>query len=689
MKSWLWIPLAFLLMGQATPTATPTPTGPTMCSVTGSVVNADGSPFVNGVITFNSKNIQVINGVPVNPTNVTTNTDASGVIRAISLPQGLVVQVTVCPPAQGQGQPANCSAPFSAFIPFSTSASFGNLSQGTSLSPPNPPGSAPQLIGYNASNAVTAATLGGDISLAGIAPTYTATVLKLNGQTPGGACPANQFTSAISTSGVPTCSAPAGSSIPTGPFQTLQSNASNASVWNSNIAIGMPVATPTAGQNTALQIASAGSTTWAGTSYTNNGGVNNQANAWGVKNPPLTSGTGLYAAYYANYCDPALGNACTGPNDFYMVMQANGAGSTIATPLSAELQTVAPAGLQINNLAANSKLSIYSGGLITITPSGGAQLAQWRTGGLDIGSTTVGADAIDVTGAGSSELIYVKNTGTSTTGQAGFGATNNVSGVNLWLNQTGPNYTGSTVGPNTGYLYADRGLALLSGQNDGSPITMWVAGAKMGTLSNTGGYDELMFTGGGINSGAMPNMNYVAGAHVNAAGSWLADATSANIINEYSATIGFYADTGLTAASTFSPTLRAKIDSAWNEVTFTPVLSFGGGSVGIVYTSQGGECWSFSRFAYCEGVVTLSSKGTSTGNVKICNLPLIPSGAGWMGGTVNYFYGFTGFLGTPTLITNSDGCVQVGQGNPNGFVAATDANFTATSNFQFSVYFVQ
>jgi hypothetical protein len=119
----------------ATPTATPTPTGPAMCTVTGNVVNADGSPFINGVITFNSKNIQVISGVPVNPTNVTTNTDTNGNLRAISLPQGLVVQITVCPPATGQGQPAVCSASYSAFIPFAASANFGQLSQGTALTP--------------------------------------------------------------------------------------------------------------------------------------------------------------------------------------------------------------------------------------------------------------------------------------------------------------------------------------------------------------------------------------------------------------------------------------------------------------------------------------------------------------------------------------------------------------------------
>src|SRR5215472_6910619 len=193
----------------ATPTATPTPTGPPMCSITGSILQADGTPLVNGTITLNSQKIQVVNSVVINPTLVSTNTDANGNIRAVSLPQGLLVQVTVCPPATGQGQSANCSAPYSAFIPFSATANFGQLSQGTSLSPPNPPGSPPQLLGWNTSNAVEAETLGGDLTLARTgANAYSATVLKLNGNTPGGTCTSTQVINAIDTSGRPTCVAP-------------------------------------------------------------------------------------------------------------------------------------------------------------------------------------------------------------------------------------------------------------------------------------------------------------------------------------------------------------------------------------------------------------------------------------------------------------------------------------------------
>jgi len=115
--------------GQA---ATPTPT-PAYCTITGNVLQADGTPLVNGVITFNSQRIQVINGIVINPTNVTTNTDVNGLLRAITFPQGLAAQVVVCPPATGQGQSANCAAPFAVIIPFSQTATFGQLAQGVTL----------------------------------------------------------------------------------------------------------------------------------------------------------------------------------------------------------------------------------------------------------------------------------------------------------------------------------------------------------------------------------------------------------------------------------------------------------------------------------------------------------------------------------------------------------------------------
>jgi hypothetical protein len=100
--------------------------------------------------------------------------------------------------------------------------------------------------------------------------------------------------------------------------------------------------------------------------FSTDGGASGQASAISVIQPKLTSGTGLYSAVYVDYCDPVATANCSGPNDSYLVMQNNGPGSTVATPLSALIQTSAKAGLQINSLIANQPLGLYSGGQVTI-----------------------------------------------------------------------------------------------------------------------------------------------------------------------------------------------------------------------------------------------------------------------------------------------------------------------------------
>jgi hypothetical protein len=476
------------------------------------------------------------------------------------------------------------------------------------------------------------------VTVGGVMNFGAAGQLAFNGTPMGGTCSASTWVSSISATGVPTCSVitaglfapltnPAGgvnnyaplagptfsgvttaanltvtgtatlgnTTIGTASTLTLPDGSTITSAGYNTVkemGIGMPVAAPTAGQTNPFQIASAGSTTSSATSFTTNGGVSNQANAWSVKNPPLTSGTALYAAYYASYCDPIATTNCTGPNDSYIVMQNNGPGSTVSTPLSALLQTNAKAGLQINNLA-NSTLSMSSTGPITFTVNG--------------------------------------NEVASMNADATFTAYNNAQGA-----------------------------------------------------INFG-------TGGSLASTAASNFNISGGSHV-VSGQWTTypGATSATIIagGAQPGNINFYANTGLTANATYTPTQVASLTAAFNEATWTPQLQFGGATTGIAQSASG-TCWSWSKFAYCNFALVLTSKGTATGNARICGVPVAASGNGWMGGTVNYFYNFTGFLGTPQLGYGGDGnCIDIAQGNPNGYVSATDANFTAGSNFQASIYFL-
>lgn len=59
----------------------------------------------------------------------------------------------------------------------------------------------------------------------------------------------------------------------------------------------------------------------------------------------------------------------------------------------------------------------------------------------------------------------------------------------------------------------------------------------------------------------------------------------------------------------------------YEEGTWTPVLTFGGGSTGITYAFQDGKYTKIGDFVACSGLLQLTSNGTSTGDAIITGLP--------------------------------------------------------------------
>jgi hypothetical protein len=62
-------------------------------------------------------------------------------------------------------------------------------------------------------------------------------------------------------------------------------------------------------------------------------------------------------------------------------------------------------------------------------------------------------------------------------------------------------------------------------------------------------------------------------------------------------------------------------DTGYRQGTFTPVLSFGGASVGITYTVQSGTYTLIGNLVHITLSITLSSKGSSTGSASVSGLP--------------------------------------------------------------------
>ena len=82
----------------------------------------------------------------------------------------------------------------------------------------------------------------------------------------------------------------------------------------------------------------------------------------------------------------------------------------------------------------------------------------------------------------------------------------------------------------------------------------------------------------------------------------------------------------------FPATQQASADANtlddYEEGTWTPAITFGGGNTGIGYNSQVGRYTKIGNVVYYSCVITLSSKGSSTGDVAITGLPFTVSNAG-------------------------------------------------------------
>ena len=75
------------------------------------------------------------------------------------------------------------------------------------------------------------------------------------------------------------------------------------------------------------------------------------------------------------------------------------------------------------------------------------------------------------------------------------------------------------------------------------------------------------------------------------------------------------------ATSDSSGTMSSELLDDYEEGTWTPVLTFGGGSTGITYANRGGNYTKIGRQVTLNFMIELSSKGSSTGDAVVGGLP--------------------------------------------------------------------
>ncbi|TPJ83830.1 hypothetical protein FJ422_16285 [Mesorhizobium sp. B2-6-3] len=131
------------------------------------------------------------------------------------------------------------------------------------------------------------------------------------------------------------------------------------------------------------------------------------------------------------------------------------------------------------------------------------------------------------------------------------------------------------------------------------------------------------------------------------------------------------------------PSADANTLDDYEEGSYTPTPSFGGGSAGMVAPVRSGRYIKVGALAIVWGYITLSAKGSSTGVAGVTGMPFQAStNASFYGGSVPFFGSMPG--------VTVAGCAMPAGGTamtlylPPGGVL-TDVNFNNTSSIMFSV----
>lgn len=122
-------------------------------------------------------------------------------------------------------------------------------------------------------------------------------------------------------------------------------------------------------------------------------------------------------------------------------------------------------------------------------------------------------------------------------------------------------------------------------------------------------------------------------------------------------------------------------DAFYETGTWTPTVSFGGGSTGLTTSSSYGHYLKVGSLCYAYGRMVLTSKGTSIGNAEL-SLPLTAANRedGYQGGMIVEAANLTSLTSSPSLRINDN--VATGtlkHWSTTGTGNLTNANFTDTT----------
>jgi len=261
----------------------------------------------------------------------------------------------------------------------------------------------------------------------------------------------------------------------------------------------------------------------------------------------------------------------------------------------------------------------FTAGTLSATGSGGTvtSVAQSFTGGL------ISVAGSPITTSGTLALTVA---GTS-------GGVPYFSSASTWATSAALTASALVVGGGAGAAPATTttgtGVVTALGVNTGTAGAFVVNGGALGTPS----------------SGTVTNLTGTASININGTVGATTATTEKFTTVQAATTMGVGAATpsasgaGITFPATQSASTDANTLDDYEEGTWTPAVTFGGAAVGVTYSIYNtGQYTKVGRIVTVCGILDLSSKGTSVGNVSITGLPFSGS---LFGGAALTLYGLT------------------------------------------------
>lgn len=135
-----------------------------------------------------------------------------------------------------------------------------------------------------------------------------------------------------------------------------------------------------------------------------------------------------------------------------------------------------------------------------------------------------------------------------------------------------------------------------------------------------------------------------------------------------------------------SVSLTGREQPVYETGTWTPSITFGGGSTGIAYTEQGGYYTRVGDICFVRGIVFLSNKGTDTGALKIVGLPFTSSSAGSNTSLIStYMTAAAGLTSNVVGLIDDGGTgITISDFGASGATTLDDTNVSNTTIIRFS-----